>query len=59
MEKYTLPDRTKCYVCSHVFTDDEIRWGSPVMETLCDSCYKDYLSPALNEEEKQKRKHPI
>jgi hypothetical protein len=54
-----IPDRTKCYICEHVFAWDEIRWASPVMETLCDLCHTEYLSPALNEEERQLRRHPI
>lgn len=52
-EEYTLPDRTKCFICNHVFTDDEIRWASPVRETLCGRCHKDYISPHLNEEDRQ------
>ena len=52
-------DRTKCFICHHVFSEDEIRWSAPFIETLCNDCHKDYLSPALNEEEKQLRKHPI
>lgn len=58
-DKYNIPDRTKCYICGHVFGDHEIRWASPFMETLCDDCHSNWLSPALNEEEKQLRKHPI
>lgn len=54
-----LPDRTICYICGHVFTEDEIRWASPVMGTLCNICHTDYLSPAMNEEERQRRKHLI
>lgn len=38
-----IPDRTKCYKCGHVFSEHEIRWASPISETLCDVCHDDYL----------------
>ncbi len=36
---FRLPNRSKCYLCNHVFTEVEIRWASPFMETLCDECH--------------------
>lgn len=45
-----IPDRTKCFICKHVFTEDEIRWASPVMESLCNACHTDYLSAPLIKE---------
>ena len=54
-----IPDRTKCFLCGRVFGEHEIRWASPIMETLCDSCHTEYLSPTLNEEDRQMRKHPL
>jgi hypothetical protein len=49
----------KCYICGHVFGDHEVIWASSIMETLCDICHTEYLSPPLNEEERQMRKHPL
>jgi hypothetical protein len=47
-----IPDRTKCFMCKHVFTVDEIRWASPVRETLCNACHADYLSAPMMKQDK-------
>ena len=45
-----IPDRTKCFLCNHIFPENEIRWASPFMETLCNSCHTDYMSAPMKKQ---------